>query len=73
MTILKAFLVRNADHLPKLTELQRTAMAAALEYLGCRAANEPVEEEEIAKKYKVSERRLRNAMEKLLADEGRQE
>ena len=73
VTIFKTYLIKHAEHLPRLTGLQRTAMAAALEFLGCNAANETVGEEEIAKKYKITDRRLKNAVEKLLADEGNKE
>ena len=70
MDILKRYLNAHLDHLPNLTPMQVSAMAAALEFLGCKAAEKDITEDAVCKKYRVSERRLHNAIEKLTPPEG---
>lgn len=50
---------------PRISSMQEISLAAALEYLGCLASSEPIDEGEICKKYRVTETRLHNAMQRL--------
>ena len=50
---------------PRISANQQLSLAAALELLGRRSAGEPPDEEEIARKYRVSLLRLHNAVKKI--------
>ena len=67
VAILKAYLDRWNDRVPRISRMQEISLAAGLEYLGCRAAGAEVSEEEICKKYRISPLRLHNAVNKLTA------
>lgn len=67
VAILKAYLDRWTDRVPRISRMQEISLAAGLEYLGCRAAGAEVSEEEICKKYRISPLRLHNAVNKLTA------
>ncbi|MDO4572479.1 MAG: tetratricopeptide repeat protein [Clostridia bacterium] len=60
---------RYADSLqkrfPRISSMQVSSMAAALELIGCRACEVAVDEGELCARYRISATRLRNAMNKL--------
>ena len=49
---------------PRISINQESSFAAALEYYGCTATGVEVSEQSLCRKYRVSETRLRNALEK---------
>ena len=63
--IFHAYIESLDRHFPRLTGTQEVSMAAALEYLGCSACGETVDEDEILKAYRVTPIRFRNALTKL--------
>lgn len=63
--IFRRYLNAMAGKLPRISEMQEVSMAAALEYLGCLQCGEQIDLEELCARYRVTQTRLRNAVEKL--------
>lgn len=69
MRIFSDYTERNNGKLPRLSDMQSTAVAAALEYLGCQASAEPPDKSDICRKYRITETRLNNAICRLTGEE----
>ncbi len=65
VALLQTYIEQNAGMPPRLTSMQETATAAALEYAGRASLGEKPDEQALCKKYRVSGTRLRNALSRL--------
>ena len=63
--VFKNYTERLKGTFPRLSTQQAQAFSAALEFIGCYIAEETVGTEEICKKYRVTETRLKNAIARL--------
>ncbi len=66
MQLLQGYLHRHSGYIPKMNASQREAFAAALDYLGSQMTGNDVSVEEVCGEYRITPKRLNNALEKLL-------